>query len=532
MKLEFKLGSGQAATKKTTSKKVSSQKGKSDTLSGSGSLTIVFTAATKATEKTTDKNVKTESKKAAKPKVLVLSTNPSFKQAAQKLIDAKVIHGKCGETYHYRDALGEGSHLVTLGLGEKIDGEAFRRAGAQISKIAKGSKEATLVVGALPKNAVHWAQAFTEGAHLGGYNFQELKSDKKDEEEATIYIQLEAKGSGKSIDADLKTGATLAECINFSRRLGDLPGNLMTPEILAEEVHAAAKGTGLKVSIWDKARIKKEKMGCLLGVSLGSAAEPRFIVMEYHGAGKSKKPVCFVGKGLTFDSGGISIKPSANMEEMKYDMCGGANTIGTLLAIARLKLKVNVIGLVPSSENMPGPLANKPGDILVARNGKTIEVNNTDAEGRLILADALSYANELKPAFIVDSATLTGAMVMALGDTHVGYFAKNEKLAKALEVAAAQTGERIWRMPLIEEHKDDMKGVYADLNNISSNRGAGSAHGAAFLEFFVDTETIPWVHVDIAGTAYHTGHRLPYNPKRGANGVMIRTYVELAKAWS
>ena len=192
---------------------------------------------------------------------------------------------------------------------------------------------------------------------------------------------------------------------------------------------------------------------------------------------------------------------------------------------------MNVIGIVPSSENMPGPSATKPGDIHTARNGKTVEVNNTDAEGRLILADALSDATELKPAFIVDSATLTGAIVVALGDLHTGYFCKNAKLTKHLNAAAEAAGESLWQMPLVEEHAEDMKGVYADLNNISSNKGAGSAHGAGFLEFFVDKD-IPWAHVDIAGTAWSTGHRISYNPKKGASGVMIRTYVELAKSWS
>ncbi len=202
---------------------------------------------------------------------------------------------------------------------------------------------------------------------------------------------------------------------NFSRRLGDMPGNFMTPSILADSTVEAAKGTGLKVTVWDKARIKKEKMGGLLGVFNGSVQEPRFIIMEYKGAAAAKKPVVFVGKGLTFDCGGISIKPSAGMEEMKFDMCGGANVIGTLLAIAKLKLKINAVGLVASTENLVGPAATKPGDVHTARNGKTFEVNNTDAEGRLILADALSYATELEPQTIVDAATLTGAMVVALG---------------------------------------------------------------------------------------------------------------------
>jgi leucyl aminopeptidase len=302
----------------------------------------------------------------------------------------------------------------------------------------------------------------------------------------------------------------------------------MTPSILAKSAADAAKGTGIKVTIWDKARIKKEKMGGLLGVSNGSAEEPRFIIMEYKGAAASKKPVVFVGKGLTFDCGGISIKPSAAMEEMKFDMCGGANVIGTLIAIAKLKLNVNAIGLIASTENLVGPAATKPGDVHTARNGKTFEVNNTDAEGRLILADALSYATELKPQVIVDAATLTGAMVMALGNTHTGFFTRNTALKKKVEEAAALSGEWVWNLPLCDFHVKDMKGTYADLSNISSGKGAGSATATAFLEQFVG-EDIPWAHFDIAGTGWAVGNRLPYCSKKGDSGVMIRTFVEIAK---
>ena len=302
----------------------------------------------------------------------------------------------------------------------------------------------------------------------------------------------------------------------------------MTPEILAKITQKEAKGTALKVTVWDKIRIKKEKMGGLYGVSLGSAVEPRFIIMEYKGAATSKKPICFVGKGLTFDSGGISIKPSANMDEMKYDMCGGANVIGAMMAIARLKLKVNALAYVPSSENMPGPLANKPGDILTARNGKTVEVLNTDAEGRLILMDALSYASEKKPAAIVDAATLTGAMVIALGNSYTGVFTRNNPLLKQIQTAAQRAGENVWHMPLCEDYVNDMKGTHADLSNLASSRGAGSATAAAFLEQFVD-DSIPWAHFDIAGTAWNVHNRINYHPKKGASGCMIRTFVELAK---
>jgi leucyl aminopeptidase len=249
--------------------------------------------------------------------------------------------------------------------------------------------------------------------------------------------------------------------------------------------------------------------------------------MEYKGGG-SKKPICYVGKGLTFDSGGICIKPGAGMDEMKYDMCGGANVIGTMLTIAKLKLKVNAIGIVPASENMPGPMANKPGDIVTSRNGKTVEVINTDAEGRLILSDALVYASEQEPQFIVDAATLTGAMVIALGDMHTGFFSRDEKLTQKIKKAASTAGELVWEMPMHEEHTKDMKGAYADLQNVTARKGAGSAHGAVFLAEFVDSK-IPWAHFDIAGTAWNTGHRIPYNNAKGATGCMIRTFVELAK---
>jgi leucyl aminopeptidase len=254
--------------------------------------------------------------------------------------------------------------------------------------------------------------------------------------------------------------------------------------------------------------------------------------LEYHGSPQkgAKKPLIFVGKGLTFDSGGISIKPSAAMEEMKYDMCGGANVIGTILAIAKLNLKVNVMCLVPSTENMPGPSATKPGDILTGRNGKTFEVNNTDAEGRLILSDALAYASEQDPEIIIDAATLTGAMIVALGNTHTGYFTRNKQLKEKIETAAKKSGEWVWNMPLCDFHVQDMKGTYADLSNMSSGKGAGSATAAAFLEQFV-SEKIPWAHFDIAGTGWAAGNRLKYCTKKGATGVMIRTFVEIAKLY-
>ena len=458
-----------------------------------------------------------------------------------KTLEAKLLAGSedgsltgaAAESVLFREANLGARHILCIGLGDSksIDTETVRQAAAAACAGAKSAKAKKIAIavdtipsGVSTENAL---QALTEGLSLAAYAFNEYKTGKKDE--GFSVVQLVSSSKSKSAEKAIENAQIVSECVNFSRSLGDRPGNLMTPTLLAEETVKAAKGTGLKVTVWDGKKIKSEKMGSFLSVSLGSVQDPRFIIMEYKGAPASKKPVCFVGKGLTFDSGGISIKPSAGMEEMKYDMCGGANVIGTLLAIAKLKLKINAIGLVPSTENMPGPNANKPGDIVTARNGKTIEVNNTDAEGRLILNDALVYACEQEPAAIFDAATLTGAMVVALGNLHTGFFTRNDKLAATVEKAAKTSGEWVWRMPLTDFHAKDMKGTYADLSNISSGKGAGSATAAAFLEQFV-AKDIPWAHFDIAGTGWHTGDRVPYNPRKGASGAMIRTFIELAQS--
>jgi leucyl aminopeptidase len=430
-------------------------------------------------------------------------------------------------------------HLMLLGV-EGSTTEDLRKALAALLQTAKAQKVATLAInlesfGGPAKKIQGLCQAAAEGALLADYKFDQYLSKPKEKKDkpsfpSAIVLEIPAKASEADAKKGVQAGQTLAECMNFSRRLGDTPGNLMTPSDLADAAVKAAKGTGLRVTVWDKAQIKKEKMGGLIGVNLGGGPDCRFIILEYKGAGAKKQPVAFVGKGLTFDSGGISIKPSGGMEEMKYDMCGGANVIGTLLAIAKLKLKVNAIGLIPTTENMPGPMANKPGDILVARNGKTVEVFNTDAEGRLILMDALVYACEQKPSAVFDAATLTGAIVVSLGNSYTGVFTKNDKLMNDIQHAANAADEWVWPMPINEHHLADMKGTHADLCNISSFKGGGSSTAAAFLEQFVEKD-IPWAHFDIAGTAWNIGNRWNYHPKRGASGIMIRTFVELAKKY-
>jgi len=457
----------------------------------------------------------------------------------------RLITGGALETVTFREAnLNEFRHVIIAGLGadSTCNHEVIRQAGAALIKEIKAAKFEEIFIHldgltSSKKDLAKYVQVFVEGLHLCAYSFNELKAAKKENRITNIHL-VSKSGKDKSLVAAFNEGTILASCSNFAKRLGDMPGNLMTPTILANTAIAAAKGTALKVSAWDKKRIEKEKMGGLLGVARGSAEDPRFIVMEYFGAAKSgkagaaksEKPIAFVGKGLTFDTGGISIKPSAKMEDMKYDMCGGAAVIGTMLAIAQLKLKINVVAYVPSTENMPGSRATKPGDVHTARNGKTFEINNTDAEGRLILSDALCYASEQDPQIIIDAATLTGAMVMSLGNVHTGYFTRHSALKAKIEKAGDTSGELIWNMPLTDAHVKDMKGTFADLSNTSCANGAGSATAAAFLEQFVGAG-IPWAHFDIAGTAWACGNRLNYCSTKGATGVMVRTFVEIAKMY-
>lgn len=470
---------------------------------------------------------------------IVKISHPSLQKQLADSIQDKTITGKAQETVLFRSLNFEKhKNVLVVGIGSKPTHETIRQTAASTHAALKSSQafESCIHIDGLAsgkKEFLHFMQAFTEGLFLADYNFDELKSKKtenKKPEKALHILLLSKQASDSATKKAFHEAQVMTECVNFSRRLGDMPGNLMTPTILADTISDAVKGTGIKTEIWDKSRIKKEKMGGLYGVAQGSDQEPRFIILRYNGAGKAKKPIVYVGKGLTFDSGGISLKPGAAMEEMKYDMCGGANILGSVLAIAKLKLKVNVIALVPATENMPNGSATKPGDVHTARNGKTFEINNTDAEGRLILSDALCFGSEQKPQMMIDAATLTGAIVVALGNIHTGYFTKDEALNKKIEAAADKSGESIWRLPLCDHHTKDMKGTFADLSNISSGKGAGSATAAAFLEQFVE-EGIPWAHFDIAGTAWATGNRLNYNPKKGASGVMIRTFIELAKLY-
>jgi leucyl aminopeptidase len=456
-------------------------------------------------------------------------SNPEAKADITSQFQAEEIKASFGEMVFYRNA--EEGHGLYVGLGDgKITEENLRELTGKIYKKLAAERvfDVSLSLEALPfKDKVKAIAALTEGFVMSSYSFDTFKKAPK-KAAPEMHVHYKSKSTSAAIKNAMAEAEILGEGVNFARWLGDCPGNFMNPTQLATEAKNAAKGTKMKVTIWDKARIAKEKMDSLIGVSNGSDQEPRFIIMEYKGAAASKKPISFVGKGLTFDAGGISLKPSAGMEEMKFDMCGGSAVIGAMKTIAQLKLKVNVIAYVAASENMPGPSANKPGDIRKARNGKSIEINNTDAEGRLILADALVYASEQKPAWICDAATLTGAMMIALGNTHTGFFTRSKKMLDLIKKAGEQTAENVWHMPLTDHHSKDMKGTYADLTNLAPSRHAGSATAAAFLENFVEND-VPWAHFDVAGTAWHVGNRLSYAPSKGASGVMVRTFVQMAR---
>jgi leucyl aminopeptidase len=335
-------------------------------------------------------------------------------------------------------------------------------------------------------------------------------------------------GAAADLDEGVREGTILAEAENLARVLQSRPGNVATPTHLGEEARRLAAEHGLEVDVLGPERLREERMHALLAVSQGSEEEPRLIVLRHRGDGPGAKPLVLVGKGLTFDAGGISIKPASGMEDMKYDMSGGAAVLAAMTAIARLGVPRDVIGIVPSSENLLSGRAMKPGDVVATRSGRTVEIVNTDAEGRLLLCDALDYAVGLSPEAIVDCATLTGAVVIGLGHHATAVLANDEALIDELRDAGERTGERCWPLPLWPEYRRQLDSVAADLMNVGG-RPAGTITAAIFLSEFVGD--VPWAHLDIAGTAYGDGDSLPYR-RKGAYGVPTRLLVEWVRGRS
>jgi leucyl aminopeptidase len=344
--------------------------------------------------------------------------------------------------------------------------------------------------------------ALVEAMEYSAYRFDQMKSEKSTFRPKSVNLHFVDRSLANKAREGVQRGAAIAGGVRLARDLGNLPGNICTPTYLAQQARKLQKRFGIKVSVLDENRMRRMGMGALLSVSRGSREPAKLIVMEYHGAARNERPVVLVGKGLTFDAGGISLKPAAAMDEMKYDMCGGASVLGTLQAILEMGLKINVVGIIPSSENLPDGAANKPGDIVTSMAGKTIEILNTDAEGRLLLCDAITYSRRYRPAAVIDIATLTGACVIALGAHPSGLFSKNDDLAAELLTAGEQSGDRTWRMPVWDEYQEQLDSPFADVANVGG-RGGGAITAACFLARFA--EDLDWAHLDIAGTAWTQG---------------------------
>jgi leucyl aminopeptidase len=455
-----------------------------------------------------------------------------------ELLGKGEITGKEGEVtvLHTRGALGaQRVAIVGLGKREKLDRvRVAKAAGAAATELLKRKVDAfhavPLGAGTLRAPADELAEAVTEGALLASYSYERWKSREIAEEQERKRATLRAFGlvvPGRDRTAParegLRRGGIVAEAVNYARDLGNAPGNEIGPAALADAARTLGDELGLEVDVLGPKQLAKAGMGALLAVGRGSSQEPRFIVLR-HSRGGRRRPFALVGKAVTFDSGGISIKPAQNMEEMKFDKCGGCAVLGAMRGAARLGLRLNVVGIVPSVENLPSATSYRPGDILVAANGKTIEVVNTDAEGRLILADALDYASRLEPAAIVDFATLTGACVVALGKHAAGLMGNDPALLRELQGAGDRVGDRVWPLPLWPEYGEQMRSDYADIKN-SGGRDGGAITAAAFLQAFVRADS--WAHVDIAGTAWRT--RPAPEGAVGATGAGVRLALEFLR---
>lgn len=437
-----------------------------------------------------------------------------------KLCELALIHAK-DRPFH---------RVLVVGLGETAKFEPFmlaRYAGAAVRYL--GRRNIAEIALALPPqasvHAVACASFVAEGAIAGSFDTTSYQAKPDKGMSVTAVTLLSHDFDHAEIEAGAHRGNVLGDAINFARRLALTPANDMTPTHLADEATKAAKEVGIEIEVLDADRARAEKMGSFLSVAQGSVQPPKFIVMTYKGDPSSSELLALVGKGITFDTGGISLKPPDRMEEMKYDMSGGAGTIAAMIAIGKLKPKLNVVGIVPATENMPGGKATKPGDIVTAMNGKTIEVINTDAEGRLILCDALCYAQKLGATRIVDTATLTGACVVALGHAASAVVGNNEAFIEQFLSLSKPTGERYWHMPLYDDYTTAMKSDIADLKN-TGGRAAGTLTAGAFLKAFVDDKT-PWLHLDIAGTAY-LDNESAWQAK-GPTGTPVRAFVSLVE---
>ncbi|MBV9183262.1 MAG: leucyl aminopeptidase [Acidobacteria bacterium] len=457
----------------------------------------------------------------------VAAADHTVQEAAADLLAAGDLTGKPLEIGWLHKPSGiKAKRLLLIGGGKrkKFTASDLRKAAGAAVRALKPRSLRSLVFlcpETLPVEAA--VRAIVEGAIVGDFDPDTYKSDRKDQRLESVTVL--ASGKQGELERALDEARILAESQNFTRDLVNEPSNHMTPSILAKRAEAMCKETGLKVEVYGADKIKEWKMGAFWGVAQGSDEPPALIVMRYEPAGAPQKPVLgLVGKGITFDTGGISIKPADGMEKMKYDMAGGATMIGAMRAIALLKPKIKVIGIVCATENMPSGKAQKPGDIQTAMSGKTIEIINTDAEGRLVLADGLCYARQLGCTHLIDAATLTGAVVVALGYANAGVFSNDDEMYNRFSKAFEKAGEKMWRLPLDEEYKEQIKSNIADIMN-TGGRWGGAITAAKFLEEFA--EGTPWIHLDIAGTAWMEEGK-PWMAK-GPSGIAVRSLVEFTR---
>lgn len=437
----------------------------------------------------------------------------------KRLIDSGDLKGRLGQTVLLREVPGlRAERLLLVGCGkqEEFSDSAFQKAVQQAAQVVKETGAphvlSALIDLSLDQRSAYWKVRLHVATWEDGYYRFDATKSKKEPPSATQFLGLwiENPADQSACERATAEAAAVAAGTHLAKELSNLPGNICTPTYLADQaVELASQFDKLEVSVLEEAQMKELGMGALLSVSRGSRQPAKLIVLEYRGSSEQQKPIALVGKGLTFDAGGISLKPAADMDEMKYDMCGGASVLGTFRACAELDLPVHLIGLVPASENLPDGDANKPGDIVTTMSGQTVEILNTDAEGRLILCDALTYAERFDPDAVIDIATLTGACVTALGAHASGLMGNNEQLTKELLAAGQACGDRAWALPLWDEYQEQLDSNFADMANVGG-RPAGAITAACFLSRY--TKKYHWAHLDIAGVAWKSGK------EKGATG--------------
>jgi leucyl aminopeptidase len=470
------------------------------------------------------------SDKDKKPELKVATSDAAVTAVAADLLASGEVAGKPFETnlLHKPNSLKAKRLLLVSGGGaKKFSSYDLRRiAGTAVRTLKSRGIRSFAFVAPSGIPAEEAVRAIVEGAHVGNFDPDYYRSDRKDQKIDALAVV--AAGDQKALEKAANEAQIIGESQNFTRDLVNEPSNRMTPTILADRAKKMCAEVGLKCEVFGADKIKEMKMGAFWSVAQGSDEPPALIVMKYEPAGAPEKPVLgLVGKGITFDTGGISIKPADGMEKMKYDMAGGATMIGAMRAIALLKPKVKVIGIVCATENMPSGKAQKPGDVQIAMSGKSIEIINTDAEGRLVLADGLHYAKQLGCTHLVDAATLTGAVVVALGYNNAGIFTNDDDMYNRIHNANASAGEKMWRLPLDDEYKEQIRSSIADIMN-TGGRWGGAITAAMFLKEFA--EETPWIHLDIAGTAWMEDQK-PWIAK-GPSGIALRSLVEFVKGFA